>query len=175
MPSQQLTSQQIELMALLTEQGHIRPSLLSLVRGWVIVGTIPIIRVTPGFLGTPGGYTFGWPAIGIFLDGVQEVFFLVLGGFFGGGESGEGERESAGERKGGGVEGESVGESGGAVAGGGEVGEELRLFASEGGEVVDVDSDSSSSIDSCCGLPSWLPHNCSSGRRRPEGEDRASG
>ena len=101
MPSQQLTPQQIELMVLLTEQGHIRPSLLSLVRGRVTVGPIPIIRVTPGFLGTPGGYTFGWPAIGVFLDGVQEVFFLILGGFFGGGESGEGE---------------SVG--GGAVAGG---------------------------------------------------------
>ena len=162
MPSQQLTSQQIELMALLTEQGHIRPSLLSLVRGRVIVGPIPIIRVTPGFLGTPGGYTFGWPAIGIFLNGVQEVFSLVLGGFFGGGQNGEGEREIAGE-------------SGGAVAGGGEVGEELRLFASEGGEVVDVDSDSSSSIDSCCGLPSWLPHICSSGGRRPEGDERTSG
>ena len=156
MPSQQLTPQQIELMALLTEQGHIRPSLLSLVRGRVIVGPIPIIRVTPGFLGTPGGYTFGWPAIGIFLNGVQEVFFLVFGDFFGGGQSGEGEREVAGE-------------SGGAVAGGGEVGEELRLFASEGGEVVDVDSDSSSSSDSCCGL-CWLPPICTCGGSRPEGE-----
>ena len=148
MPSQQLTPQQIELMVLLREQGHIRPSLLSLVRGRVTVGPIPIIRVTPGFLGTPGGYTFGWPAIGVFLDGVQEVFFLILDGFLGGGESEEGERES-----------------GGAVAGGGEVGEELRLFASEGGEVVDVDSDSSSSSDSCCGL-CWLPPICTCGGRR---------
>ena len=163
MPSQQLTPQQVELMAMLTEHGHIRPSLLSLVRGGVIIGPIPIIRVTPGFLGTPGGYTFGWPAIGIFLNGVQEVFLLVFGDFFGGGQGGEGEREVAGE-------------SGGAVAAGvGEVGEELRLLASEGGEVVDVDSDSSSSVDSCCGLPSWLPHDCPSGRRGPRGGDRSSG
>ena len=159
MPSQQLTPQQIALMVLLTEQGHIRPSLLSLIRGRVTIGPIPIIRVTPGFLGTPGGYTFGWPAIGVFLDGVQEVFFLILGGFFGSGESGEGERESA---------------DGGAVAGGGEVGEELVaggvLFASEGGEVVDVDSDSSSS---CCGR-CWLPDicTCGGGEARGGGEDQ---
>ena len=162
MPSQ-LTLQQVELMALLTEHGHIQPSLLSLVRGGVSIGPIPIIRVTPGFLGAPGGYAFGWPAIGSFLNGVQEVFFLVFGDFFGGGQGEEGEREVAGE-------------SGGADAAGvGEVGEGLRLLASEGGEVVDVDSvDSDSSMDSCCGLPTWLPHDCS-GRRGPRGGDRSSG
>ena len=134
MPSQ-LTPQQIALMVLLTEQGHIRPSLLSLIRGGVTIGPIPIIRVTPGFLGMPGGYTFGWASIGVFLDGVQEVFFLIMDGFLGGGEGGEGERESVG---------------GGPVAGGGEVGEGLieggGEVATEGGEGVDdggADSDSS--------------------------------
>ena len=160
MPSQ-LTIQQVELMALLTEHGHIQPSLLTLVRGGVSVGPIPIIRVAPGFLGQPGGYAFGWPAIGRFLNGVQEVFFQVFGSFFGGGQGEEGEREV-------------VGGSGGADAAGvGEVGEGLRLLASEGGEVVDVESgDSDSSMDSCCGIPTWLPHDCS-GRRGPREGDRS--
>ena len=146
--SAQLNPQQVELLAMLTELGHVRPALLSLIRGGAVIGPIPIIRVTPGFLGTPGGHTYGWPAIATFLNGVQEVFCLVFGDLFGGGQSGEGE-----------VAGESVGGVEGVATGDGGVEEgELRLLASMEGVVEDVSDSSSSSSDEgdSRGLPSWL-------------------
>ena len=131
--SAQLTAKQAALMALLTDLGHIRPSLISLIRGRTTIGPLPLIRVSPGFLGMPGSYAFGWDSIRVFLDGVEGVFLLTMRELTPGGA------EGVGEGVGGGV---------GEVAGGGDVGE--RVIEWEGG--CGEDSDSSSS---CCGM-CWL-------------------
>ena len=128
MPEQQpISNNQVALMAWLADNGHIRLRLISLLREGTLIGPVPLIRVTPGFLGLAGGYTLGWGAIGEFLDRVMEVFFHVMDGGVAGEEGGARDGEGGGERDGGGL---GDGERGG-----------------------DGDSDTSSS--SGCGC--WLP------------------
>ena len=147
----ELTAQQAALMALLTDLGHIKPGLISLVRGRgrrrTIVGPIPMIRVASGFLGMPASYAFGWDSIRVFLDGVEGAFLLTMG-----------ELAPVGEGAGG-----VGGGMGGEVAGGGDVGEEREgVVEGDEGDSGD-DSGHSSSSSSCCGS-CWLgPNVCSCG------------